>query len=98
MGEVKKDIAVARVKVCLSSSYIHLSSLIPSSSFLPSFLCLQAKFKRELDIFVDKQDLDREIETKKVRTLALTLTYTVILSPTLTPTCNRIRSKEGQPA
>jgi hypothetical protein len=38
MGEVKKNIAVARAKVSLSSFHIILSSFFLISSFLPSYL------------------------------------------------------------
>jgi hypothetical protein len=56
MGEVKKDIAVARVQVCLASFYYVWLSFFHS---LHTFSSLQAKYKRDLVSVVNKQEIDR---------------------------------------
>jgi hypothetical protein len=72
MGEVKKDIAVARVKVCLFPSFVSLSSQL----FLILPLFFEEKCARELAIAKEEGDIARVIETNKViQTLHHSLTH-----------------------
>ncbi len=78
--------AVARVLVCYSSSLIFLLILLPLITRFATILSLQARYKRDLDSFVEKHDIERVIETKKVFHLCLTLPCALILTPTHFPT------------
>ncbi len=68
MGELKKDLAVARVKVV--SCFLFVAFLPQSFLFvLKCFLLLtsaQAKYERELEIVVKDKETERDIEMKKV--------------------------------
>jgi hypothetical protein len=80
MGEVKKDI------LWLGSRFVshHPSLSVFLFSSFDLFSSLQAKYKSDLESVVNKQDIERDIETKKVRTLAPSLTFTITLILTYT--------------
>jgi hypothetical protein len=66
------------VQVCKGAGLSRFSLLRLSLFLSPLQLIstLQAKYKRDLASVIDKQEIERDIETKKVRPLAPTLTYT----------------------
>ena len=63
MGELKKDIVVARVKVCLSYSSLILIIAFISNLYL---LWFQEKCARELEIAKEEGQIARDLEMKKV--------------------------------
>ncbi len=81
MGELKKDVAVARVKVVSHSIVFCLFLPLIPLFFFNCFVLLtsaQAKYERDLEIVVKETKTERDIVMKKVSSLTLYLHLTHI--------------------
>ena len=95
MGELKKDLAVARVKVVSCYHFVTFLPLI-LLFFLICFVLLtsaQAKYERDLEIVVKEKMTERDIDMKKVSLLTL---YVNLTHMTLTLIPVHMRSIDGQ--
>ncbi len=84
MGELKKDLAVARVKVVSCYHFVTFLPLI-QLYFYNCFVLLtsaQAKYERDLEIVVKEKETERDIEMKKVSRFTLFLYLTHMTTPT----------------
>ncbi len=84
MGELKKDLAVARVKVVACYHFVTFLPLILFFIFYCFVLLtsVQAKYERDLEIVVKEKETERDIEMKKVSHLPLILYLTHMTTPT----------------